>query len=85
MAQVIRAKRLWHGPAAKRIRQLQNIKQDTVAQASGIHPAYLSNIEKGAKQPSLELMGKLANALNVGIDEVSYVTNVVILADEVAA
>ena len=73
------------GKAAKRIRTLKGIKQDTVAQACGIHPAYLSNIEKGARQPSIELMVKIANALEVDIDEITYETVIVSLADEAVA
>lgn len=72
------------GGAVYRIRQAKQIKQDPLAQAAGIHPAYLSNLERSKRQPSLDLMRRLADALEVDLDDITYWT--VVYADtEVAA
>lgn len=71
------------GGAVYRIRAARKVKQDTLAQAAGIHPAYLSNLERSKRQPSTELMRRLADALEVDLDDITYWT--VVYADVEAA
>jgi transcriptional regulator with XRE-family HTH domain len=52
----------------KRIRELRDIKgwsQEDLAEASGLHRTYISGIERGARNPTLSVIGQLADALNV--------------------
>lgn len=70
------------GGAVRRLREAKSIKQDTLALAAGVHPAYLSNIERNKKQPSVERMLLIANSLGVDLDDISYMTLVVVVADE---
>lgn len=79
-----RTERRLLGGAAKRIREAKRIKQDTIAQAIGVHPAYLSNLERGKKQPSLDLQTRLAGALAVDLDDITYLTCVYEVADSAA-
>lgn len=73
------------GGAVYRMRKLQEIKQDTLAQSVGIHPAYLSNIEHSKKQPSLDVTVKIARFLGVDLDDISYLTAVYEFVDEAVA
>lgn len=53
------------------IREALGIPQQDLALRVGVHPAYLSNLESGAKQPSVKVMRDIAVALGVSIDAVS--------------
>lgn len=55
----------------KRIRQrrkLQRLTQTQLAERVGITQAYLAEIEKGRKSPSMEVFGKLCAALGCSAD-----------------
>jgi transcriptional regulator with XRE-family HTH domain len=61
------------GPAAKAIRVANKLPQGDAALRLDISQGYLSNLEKGAKQPSEILMRQMAELLGVEIDAISYV------------
>jgi transcriptional regulator with XRE-family HTH domain len=61
------------GGAVRRIREAKGIKLDELATAAAVHFAYLSNVERGKRQPSLDLMCRLATALAVDLDDISYI------------
>lgn len=42
-----------------------------VADAAGVSPQYLSEIERGRKEPSSEILGSVAGALGLGLGEVA--------------
>jgi transcriptional regulator with XRE-family HTH domain len=73
------------GGAVKRIRQLKKIKQDTLAQAVGVNPAYLSRIESSDRQPSMEVLLRLVQYLEVDLDDISYLANVYVIAESESA
>lgn len=52
---------------AKRRKQAK-IKQNVLAEQIGISNNYLSSIERGKEKPSLEILVKICNALNVTPD-----------------
>lgn len=65
--------RLVHGPAIRAIRDALGIKHGVFAIDVGISPGYLTNIEKGAKQPSEAITSRIAHRLGVTKDEITYV------------
>ena len=67
------AQRKVHGPAVRVIREALGIKHGVFAVACDITPGYLTNIEKGHKQPSPAVAAALANRLGVALDDITYV------------
>lgn len=61
-----------HGPAVRAIREALGIKHGVFAIDCGITPGYLTNIEKGRKQPSDSVAAALARRLGVTLDEITY-------------
>jgi len=59
------------GRAVKEIRARQGLTQEQVASASGLHPTYVSDIERGARNPSWEAMTRLARGMGVAIHEIA--------------
>lgn len=73
------------GGAAKRIREAKKLSQDVVATSTGINFAYLSKIERSVQQPSVEVMCRLANALGVDLDDISYLATIYVVDEQGAA
>lgn len=65
--------RLVHGPAVKAIRESLGLKHGVFAVKCGISPGYLTNIEKGAKQPSPSVTVAIATQLGRTVDDFTYV------------
>jgi len=42
-----------------------------VAEAAGVSPQYLSEIERGRKEPSSEILGSVAGALGLGLGDIA--------------
>ncbi len=61
------AKRL--GENMKRIRAEKGMSQGDICRATGADRAYISNVESGNKNPTLETLTKIADALGVSIDK----------------
>lgn len=61
-----------HGPAVRAIREALGIKHGLFAVECHISPGYLTNIEKGVKQPSDAVAAAIAKRLGVTIDEITY-------------
>jgi CheY-like chemotaxis protein len=55
------------GSAVKTRRSAMGISQEELADRAGLHRTYVSDIERGARNPSLESIEKLAAALGVSI------------------
>lgn len=58
------------GQRIKKLRRSKGFSQERLAEIMGISPKYLSNIERGKENPTLDMFIKLANALNVEVAEV---------------
>jgi DNA-binding XRE family transcriptional regulator len=59
---------LWREVLGRRLRVLRQEQQETLAETAGragISPQYLSEIERGRKEPSSEMIAALAGALGV--------------------
>jgi len=61
-----------HGPAAKAIRVANKLPQGDAAARLDVSQGYLSNVEKGVKQPSEIFMRRYADILGVTIDAITY-------------
>lgn len=69
--------RRMNGPAVRVIRELMGIRHGQLAQRVEIDKGYLTKIEAGSRQPSPEVTVRIANALGVSLDVVSYPVTVV--------
>jgi transcriptional regulator with XRE-family HTH domain len=61
---------LWREVLGSRLRALRNDRDETLAQTAeraGISPQYLSEVERGRKEPSSEMIAALAGALDVTV------------------
>ena len=59
---------LWREVLGSRLRALRTDRDETLAQTAeraGISPQYLSEIERGRKEPSSEMIAALAGALDI--------------------
>jgi transcriptional regulator with XRE-family HTH domain len=59
---------LWREVLGRRLRALRREQQETLAETAaraGISPQYLSEIERGRKEPSSEMIAALAGALGI--------------------
>src|SRR5689334_18119515 len=61
---------LWREVLGSRLRALRTERWETLAQTAeraGISPQYLSEIERGRKEPSSEMIAALAGALGISV------------------
>ena len=59
---------LWREVLGRRLRALRQEQQETLAETAaraGLSPQYLSEIERGRKEPSSEMIAALAGALGI--------------------
>jgi transcriptional regulator with XRE-family HTH domain len=49
----------------RRLRQVKNWSQEELAHQSGLHRTYISDLERGARNPTIEVVDKVAVALSV--------------------
>lgn len=61
-----------HGPAVRAIREALGIRHADFAVDCLISPGYLTNIEKGRKQPSPEVAQAMAKRLGISLDAIQY-------------
>jgi transcriptional regulator with XRE-family HTH domain len=57
------------GRAVKRVRIERGLTQEQVSAVSGLHPTYISDIERGVRNPSWEAITKLADGIGVPVAE----------------
>jgi transcriptional regulator with XRE-family HTH domain len=60
------------GDNLKKIRSTKNISQGELAQLVNMHATHISRYERNITTPSVEILKKLAEALDVTIDELIY-------------
>jgi transcriptional regulator with XRE-family HTH domain len=66
---------LWREMLGSRLRALRTEREKTLAQAAeraGISPQYLSEIERGRKEPSSEMIAALAGALDTTLADLTF-------------
>ncbi len=49
------------------IRRFKNVSQEALAFDAGLSRAYVSDIERGKRSVSIDVMGRIADALNVNL------------------
>jgi transcriptional regulator with XRE-family HTH domain len=57
----------------RRIRQLRNehgMSQEQLALKTGLDRTYISGIERGLRNPSLQIISKLAKALSISLPDI---------------
>jgi transcriptional regulator with XRE-family HTH domain len=52
------------GRVIREARQQAELSQERLAFRSGVHPTYVSQLERGLKSPSLDVVAALARALH---------------------
>ncbi len=57
------------GNTVRHLRQMQNISQEELADRCGLHRTYISDIELGKRNVSLENIERIAISLSVSIAE----------------
>jgi len=65
---------LWREALGSRLRALRTGRDETLAQTAeraGISPQYLSEVERGRKEPSSEMIAALAGALGTTLTELT--------------
>lgn len=56
------------GTAVRRHRELLRLSQEDLADRSGLDRTYISGVERGVRNPTLQVMQKLADALGADLD-----------------
>ncbi|MEP0868824.1 helix-turn-helix domain-containing protein [Trichocoleus desertorum AS-A10] len=59
--------RLRFGKAIRRRRRELDITQEKLAELAELHRTYISNLERGDANPSLDMIDRLAKALDISI------------------
>jgi CheY-like chemotaxis protein/DNA-binding transcriptional regulator YiaG len=57
------------GTTIRAQRSSLGISQEELAYRSGLHRTYISDLERGARNPSIETVGKLASALDMSVSK----------------
>ena len=58
------------GARIKEIRTGKRITQEQLAEKININPKYLSSIERGKENPTLDILIKIAKSLDVNLDDI---------------
>ena len=53
------------GVNVRRFREIRNWSQDDLSDITELHRTYISGIERGTRNPTVKILGKLAQALEV--------------------
>ena len=57
------------GKNLRRLRDEKGLSQEAFAHEAGIHRTYISDIERGARNPTITVVEKIAVALGVGASD----------------
>lgn len=61
---------LKYGQTIRALRQSKNISQEQLADLCGLHRTYISDVELGKRNVSLENIDKIASALNMNVSDI---------------
>jgi transcriptional regulator with XRE-family HTH domain len=57
------------GRTIRKLRRGRGVTIEALAEASGLHPTYLSGIERGRRNPTLKVLTAIAAALDIKTSE----------------
>jgi transcriptional regulator with XRE-family HTH domain len=60
------------GQALRRLRRARRLTIEALALNAGMHPTYLSGIERGIRNPTWEKLACLAGALGVSVSRIAH-------------
>ena len=63
------------GNAIKEARISQNLSQETFSEMIGISPTHLKHIESEHRKPSIEVLFRIAQTLNMSLDNILFLKN----------
>jgi transcriptional regulator with XRE-family HTH domain len=55
------------GVTVRRLRTAAGISQEKLAETAGLHPTYIGMIERGVRNPTLDVAGCIAKALKISL------------------
>jgi transcriptional regulator with XRE-family HTH domain len=55
----------------RELRKRRELSQEELAHRSGLHPTYISGIERGLRNPSWRSIGRVCEALEVPVSELA--------------
>jgi transcriptional regulator with XRE-family HTH domain len=58
------------GQAVKAVRRGAGLTQEDVSRASGLHPTYISDIERGVRNPGWDAVTRLAGGIGVSLVDI---------------
>ena len=73
MAQPRSKRHLAYGLAFRAVRQERGLSQERLAHLAGLDRTYVSGIERGERNPSLENLLRLADTLDVDFSEIAQI------------
>jgi len=57
------------GRRLQQMRKSQGLSQEALANKADLHPTYIGRIERGEVSPTINVLDKIANALNFPLDK----------------
>lgn len=58
------------GRNVQELRHANGLSQEDLAHQAGIHPTYLSGVERGRRNPTVTVLQRIADALAVEIEQI---------------
>jgi transcriptional regulator with XRE-family HTH domain len=58
---------VFFGERVHRARLRRRWSQEELAHKAGLHPTYISGVERGRRNPTLDVVERIAQALNVSV------------------
>jgi XRE family transcriptional regulator, regulator of sulfur utilization len=55
------------GNAVRNLRSAAGLSQEKLAESAGIHPTYIGMIERGVRNPTLDVAARIAKALQMSL------------------
>jgi transcriptional regulator with XRE-family HTH domain len=59
------------GLNVRRQREAKKMTQEVLAEKAGLHPTYLSGVERGVRNPSLQILFRIARGLDTTVSDLS--------------
>ena len=70
------------GPAIRRLRRERGFTLDQLARAAGVSPSHLSRLERSQTLPSFSVLGRIADALGVSVNDFDRLEHEIAVLDE---